>query len=108
MKDSASEFKFYASGRRHCSSLLATLELRKRQDLLLGYALAPLLPHEERIDMQVSPRESECLGPAQRSRAMHSSISSLGSLLCCRFCWERSHMHPHMAACEPNEASGQV
>lgn len=56
MKDSASEFKFYASGRRHCSSLLATLELRKRQDLLLGYVLAPLLPHEERIDMQVSPR----------------------------------------------------
>ena len=83
MKDSASEFKFYASGRRHCSSLLATLELRKRQDLLLGYALAPLLPHEERIDMQVSLREAKCLGPAQRSLAMHSSISCLNSLLCC-------------------------
>ena len=54
MKDSASEFKFYASGRRHCSSLLATLDLRKRQDLFLGYLLAPLLPHEERIDIQVN------------------------------------------------------
>lgn len=64
MKDSASEFKFYASGRRHCSSLLATLELRKRQDLLLGYALAPLLPHEERIDMQVGPRPAKLLGLA--------------------------------------------
>jgi len=54
MKESASEFKFYASGRRHCSSLLATLDLRKRQDLLRGYLLAPLLPHDERIDVQVN------------------------------------------------------
>jgi hypothetical protein len=26
-------FKFYASGRRHCTGLLATIDLRKRQDL---------------------------------------------------------------------------
>ncbi len=27
-------FKFYASGRRHCLGLLATLELQPRQDAL--------------------------------------------------------------------------
>jgi len=33
LKESQSCFKFYASGRRHCHCLLATLELRKRHDL---------------------------------------------------------------------------
>ena len=33
-KDSPSEWKCYASGRRYCQSALFTLQLRKRQDML--------------------------------------------------------------------------
>ena len=47
LKDSHSCFKFYASGRRHCAGMLATLELRARQ-CLFASALALLDPSSAR------------------------------------------------------------
>lgn len=35
MKETRSNFKFYASGRRYCVGFLATLDLRRRLDLLI-------------------------------------------------------------------------
>lgn len=57
MRESASIFKFYASGRRYCQGLLATLNLRARQDILsLIYYLVD--PREDTIDVEVYMNES--------------------------------------------------
>ncbi|GMH43269.1 hypothetical protein BSKO_11191 [Bryopsis sp. KO-2023] len=52
MKESQSVFKFYASGRRFCQGLMATLDLRARQDLLsmLTYMV---LPREDTLEVEV-------------------------------------------------------
>jgi Protein of unknown function (DUF1682) len=58
MKESHSIFKFYASGRRHCQSMLATMDLRKRQDLLtMAYYL--FSPREDVLDIEVGTGQTD-------------------------------------------------
>jgi hypothetical protein len=52
MKETSSNFKFYASGRRFCRGFLATLDLRRRQDLF-SLALHLVSPHDDMIDIEV-------------------------------------------------------
>lgn len=56
MRESASLFKFYASGRRYCQGLLATLNMRARQDVLsLVYYLID--PREDVMEVEVYMNE---------------------------------------------------
>lgn len=56
MKETSSNFKFYASGRRYCWGFLATLDLRRRQDLF-SLALHLVHPHDDTIDIEVYMNE---------------------------------------------------
>jgi len=56
-KMSASEFKLYCSGRRHCKFLEATLKLKTRQDLL-SLLLGALFPQDDHVDVEVYMKES--------------------------------------------------
>mmetsp|Transcript_18698 Transcript_18698/g.56548 ORF Transcript_18698/g.56548 Transcript_18698/m.56548 type:complete len:448 (+) Transcript_18698:187-1530(+) len=53
---SNSEFKLYATGRRFCSHLNATLSLRKRQDLL-SMAMYQVNPRPDALDVEVAMSE---------------------------------------------------
>ena len=55
LKESASKFKYYASGRRFVEGMLVTLDLRARQDIIMGYLVNLLLPQDDLIDFEVSP-----------------------------------------------------
>lgn len=56
MRESNSTFKFYASGRRHCESLVATIDCRARHDLLrLASYLA--VPRTDIINIEVQMNE---------------------------------------------------
>jgi len=61
IKEGQNTFKFYASGRRFCESVLVTLELRARQDLLtlLWYTL---YPRDDIMKIEVSMNE-EAMAP---------------------------------------------
>ena len=56
LKESASEYKLYASGRRHCNSLNGTLKLRNRQDIF-SLILELIWPGEDRIELEVYMKE---------------------------------------------------
>lgn len=56
VKESQSVFRFYASGRRHCSWLSATLELVNRQDLL-SVIWEVVSPSQDRLDIEVCMNE---------------------------------------------------
>mmetsp|Transcript_12122 Transcript_12122/g.34110 ORF Transcript_12122/g.34110 Transcript_12122/m.34110 type:complete len:451 (+) Transcript_12122:188-1540(+) len=56
-KEGHSTFKFYASGRRFCRGMLATLELRSRQDLL-SYLLYLIMPKDDTLDVEVFMNDS--------------------------------------------------
>lgn len=54
IKDSQSCFKFYASGRRYCHSLLATLELVKRHDIFsLLLSLVDLSTKQDEVVVEI-------------------------------------------------------
>ena len=53
MKEGASKFKYYASGRRFVEGMLVTLDLRARQDIIMGYLLNMFLPQDDLIDFEV-------------------------------------------------------
>lgn len=55
-QDGANSFKFYASGRRHCSGMLITLDLKSRQDLLLSL-WRMLSPQEDLVQVDVFMNE---------------------------------------------------
>ena len=55
LKESGSKFRYYASGRRYAEGCLVTLDLRPRQDLLMGYIVNALMPQDDIIDFEVSP-----------------------------------------------------
>jgi len=60
LKDSQSCFKFYASGRRHCSGMLATLELRKRHDLFsMLLSVLDLSPSRDTLTLEVPMNADE-------------------------------------------------
>lgn len=52
LKEASDIFKFYASGRRFCQGLLATMELRSRHDLI-SRILDLLLPKQDTITFEV-------------------------------------------------------
>ncbi|PNW87038.1 hypothetical protein CHLRE_02g106300v5 [Chlamydomonas reinhardtii] len=52
VKESTNTYKFYASGRRHCQGLLATLVLKNRADLL-GWLLGLFFPQEDLLEIEV-------------------------------------------------------
>lgn len=55
VKESASHFKSYASGRRFCNGVIINLDLNSRQDLFQGFGLKLLMPYlcEDKIDLEV-------------------------------------------------------
>lgn len=53
LKEGAAEYKFYASGRRFCSGMAVTLDLRPRMDIFKGYVLNLLLPQDDIVDLEV-------------------------------------------------------
>ena len=53
LKESASKFKYYASGRRFVEGMVVTLDLRARQDLIMGYLVNALWPQDDIIDYEV-------------------------------------------------------
>ena len=54
LKESGAKFRYYASGRRHVEGCMVTLDLRPRQDLLMGYIVNALMPQDDIIDFEVS------------------------------------------------------
>jgi len=60
-KESHASFKFYASGRRYTQALLATLDLKARQDLL-ALALFALLSKTDTIDLTAFLNDED-MGP---------------------------------------------
>lgn len=52
-KESASKYKYYASGRRFVDGMLVSLDLRPRQDLLMGHVVNALMPQDDILDLEV-------------------------------------------------------
>ena len=52
-KESANKYKYYASGRRFVDGMLVTLDLRPRQDLLMGYVVNALITQDDILDLEV-------------------------------------------------------
>eukprot|EP01026_Neomeris_dumetosa_P046009 TRINITY_DN3910_c0_g1_i2.p2 TRINITY_DN3910_c0_g1~~TRINITY_DN3910_c0_g1_i2.p2 ORF type:complete len:437 (-),score=77.46 TRINITY_DN3910_c0_g1_i2:357-1667(-) len=61
MRESKNIYKFYASGRRYCKGLLATLDLQPRQDIV-SLLLALVWPKDDRVEIEVNMNES-CMPP---------------------------------------------
>lgn len=60
LRDSVSAFKFYASGRRNCSGVLATLELKKRHDLFSSVlSFFDLAPKHDTVTIEISIPEDK-------------------------------------------------
>eukprot|EP01024_Parvocaulis_polyphysoides_P026326 TRINITY_DN24013_c0_g1_i5.p1 TRINITY_DN24013_c0_g1~~TRINITY_DN24013_c0_g1_i5.p1 ORF type:complete len:444 (-),score=81.95 TRINITY_DN24013_c0_g1_i5:504-1805(-) len=57
MRESKNIYKFYASGRRYCQGLLATLELQPRQDVL-SLLIALAYPKDDNVEIQVFMNEA--------------------------------------------------
>lgn len=57
MKENSNLYKFYASGRRHCQGMLASLTLRARQDML-ATLFNLILPMEDLVDIEVYMHEA--------------------------------------------------
>ncbi len=76
-KESASKFKYYASGRRFVEGMLVTLDLRARQDIIMGYLLNMLLPQDDLIDFEVSTMR---LSPISFGRLLNCIQMCIGRL----------------------------
>eukprot|EP01012_Entosiphon_sulcatum_P042451 TRINITY_DN5648_c0_g1_i1.p2 TRINITY_DN5648_c0_g1~~TRINITY_DN5648_c0_g1_i1.p2 ORF type:complete len:368 (+),score=59.76 TRINITY_DN5648_c0_g1_i1:1202-2305(+) len=86
LKESASHYFFYASGRTNCDYLLVTLELRQRQDLFsLLWGL--IQPQEDRLTTEIGLTDmdpfifavSRC-GPAEKSLRRSTDIQMCSPL----------------------------
>ncbi|KAG2436352.1 hypothetical protein HXX76_006659 [Chlamydomonas incerta] len=86
VKESTNTYKFYASGRRHCQGLLATLVLKNRADLL-GWLLGLFFPQEDLLEIEVyvsdmspmvmavaTPRQAKSLQDRRDIRAYTKSL----------------------------------
>jgi len=51
--ESANCFKFYASGRVNCVYFLATIELKRRQDLITMAIFNLIWPEKDRISIEI-------------------------------------------------------
>lgn len=57
VRESASEFKLYCTGRRFCKFMEARLKLRNRQDLF-SFLLGLLFPVDDQLDVDVYMKDS--------------------------------------------------
>jgi len=91
LKDSHSCYKFYASGRRFCSGILCTLELRKRHNLFsLVLALFDLSTVRDTLTIEM-PMNDEDMEPfvfaiVRKKEEKKNEKKSEGSGKLCRSC----------------------
>jgi len=91
LKDSHSCYKFYASGRRFCSGMLCTLELRKRHNLFsLVLALFDLSTVRDTLTIEI-PMNDEDMEPfvfaiVRKKEEKKMKKKSKGSGKLCRSC----------------------
>lgn len=82
VKEGMTNFKFYASGRRYCESLLATLALKNRQDLL-SQVLYLVSPSKDEITIQVNMNDDAmepvvfALTHKKKAKDMHRDVTDL-------------------------------
>lgn len=83
-KQSQSQWRLYASGRRYCVGLLATLQLRKRHDLF-SLASELVMPDRDQvvIDIPMNPEAMDTFVfagvPARHRKAFHSGTEDLNN-----------------------------
>ena len=63
LKEGAAKYHCYASGRRFCSGMTVTLDLRPRMELFLGHVLNAVLPQDDILDLEVSCCSPRSLRP---------------------------------------------
>lgn len=91
LRESASTFKMYATGRRFCQSFTATLDLRKRQDLL-SYAYSLVSPSDDELNIEIEMNESAmpplvlAVAPPKTARAMLKDEENKGETACLLTC----------------------
>ncbi|PKA51717.1 Uncharacterized protein AXF42_Ash003084 [Apostasia shenzhenica] len=82
LKEGQDVFKFYASGRRYCQSLLATMELRSRHDLI-ARVMDLLLTKRDTITFEVAMNEDAmdhvvlAVARKKTARSMHKEAKDL-------------------------------
>lgn len=82
LKEGQNVFKFYASGRRYCQGLLATLELKSRHDLISRVYNA-VVPTKDEITFQVYMNEEamdQVVFAVARKKAAKSMLKDLPDL----------------------------
>lgn len=82
LKEGQNVFKFYASGRRYCEGLLATMELKSRHDLITRiYNL--IVPCKDEINFEVYMNEDAmdhlvfALAKKKAAKGMHKEVRDL-------------------------------
>ncbi|KAK1434440.1 hypothetical protein QVD17_00182 [Tagetes erecta] len=82
LKEGQNVFKFYASGRRFCQELLATMELKSRQDLI-AKLYNMIVPCKDEITFEVPMNEDAmdhvvfALAKKKAAKAMHKEVRDL-------------------------------
>ncbi|MFS7946397.1 hypothetical protein Hanom_Chr06g00535841 [Helianthus anomalus] len=82
MKEGQNVFKFYASGRRYCQDLVATMELKSRQDLI-AKLYNMVVPCKDEITIEVRMNEDAmdhvvfALGKKKAAKVMHKEVRDL-------------------------------
>mmetsp|Transcript_21450 Transcript_21450/g.29811 ORF Transcript_21450/g.29811 Transcript_21450/m.29811 type:complete len:475 (+) Transcript_21450:80-1504(+) len=84
-KESAYEFKLYASGRHYCKFMTATLSLKKRHDLY-SYLWNLIFPAEDTVSIDVAMNDESmeplvfAVARTKKAKAMMKDCSDLGKL----------------------------
>ncbi|MED6143145.1 hypothetical protein PIB30_003851 [Stylosanthes scabra] len=82
LKEGQTSFKFYASGRRYCQGLLATLELKSRHDLI-ARIYNMVVPTRDEISFEVYMNDDAmdhvvfALAKKKAAKAMHKDVKDL-------------------------------
>ncbi|KAK7302361.1 hypothetical protein RJT34_13248 [Clitoria ternatea] len=82
LKEGQTTFKFYASGRRYCQGLLATLELKSRHDLI-ARIYNMIVPTRDEISFEVYMNDDAmdhvvfALAKKKAAKAMHKDVRDL-------------------------------
>ncbi|RYR63606.1 hypothetical protein Ahy_A04g021394 [Arachis hypogaea] len=82
LKEGQTTFKFYASGRRYCQGLLATLELKSRHDLI-ARIYNMVVPTRDEISFEVYMNDDAmdhvvfAMAKKKAAKAMHKDVKDL-------------------------------
>ncbi|OIW13603.1 hypothetical protein TanjilG_07945 [Lupinus angustifolius] len=82
LKEGQTTFKFYASGRRYCQGLLATLELKSRHDLI-ARIYNMIVPTRDEISFEVYMNDDAmdhvvfAMSKKKAAKAMHKDVRDL-------------------------------